>query len=80
MTIERGRDNGPAIGRISETAVIKRFLELGFEVLLPYSSTATYDLAYFCPPRKKLFGGMTDPGMIMLVQVKTAQIAQDYEL
>lgn len=77
MSFERGRDNGPAIGRISETAVIKRLLELGYEVLLPYSSTAVYDLAYFSPPRKRLFGGMTSPGMIMLVQVKTAQIIED---
>ena len=58
MTFGREREDGPAIGRISETAVIKRLLELGFEVLLPYSSTAVYDLAYFSPPRKKLFGGM----------------------
>jgi hypothetical protein len=77
MNLERGRDNGPAIGRISETAVIKRLLELGYEVLLPYSSTAVYDLAYFSPPRKKLFGGMTSPGVIMLVQVKTAQVIED---
>jgi hypothetical protein len=77
MTIERGRDNGPAIGRISETAAIKRLLELGYEVLLPYSSTATYDLAYFRPPRKNLFGGMTGPGMITLVQVKTAQVIEN---
>jgi hypothetical protein len=77
MTIGRGRDNGPAIGRISETAVIKRLLELEYEVLLPYSSTTVYDLAYFSPPRKKLFGGMTCPGMIMLVQIKTAQIIEN---
>lgn len=77
MTLERGRDNGPAIGRISETAVIKRLLELECEVLLPYSSQTVYDLAYFSPPRKQLFGGMTGPGMIMLVQVKTAQIIED---
>jgi len=76
MNLERGRDNGPAIGRISETAVIKRLLELGYEVLLPYSSTAVYDLAYFSPPRKKLFGGMTSPGVLMLVQVKTAQVIE----
>jgi hypothetical protein len=77
MTIGRERENGSAIGRISETAVIKRLLELGYEVLLPYSSTAVYDLAYFSPPRKKLFGGMTGPGMTMLVQVKTAQVVED---
>jgi hypothetical protein len=77
MTIGRGRDNAPAIGRISETAVIKRLLELGYEVLLPYSSTVAYDLAYFSPPRKKLFGGTIGPGMIMLVQVKTAQIIEN---
>jgi hypothetical protein len=77
MTFGRERENGPAVGRISETAVIKRLLELGYEVLLPYSSTSVYDLAYFNPPRKKLFGGMTGPGMIMLVQVKTAQIIEN---
>ena len=77
MTFGREREDGPAIGRISETAVIKRLLELGFEVLLPYSSTAVYDLAYFSPPRKKLFGGTAGPGMIMLVQVKTAQVIEN---
>ena len=77
MTIGRGRENGPATGRISETAVIKRLLELGYEVLLPYSSTAVYDLAYFSPPREKLFGGMTGPGILRLVQVKTAQLIED---
>ena len=77
MTFGREREDGPAIGRISETAVIKRLLELGFEVLLPYSSTAVYDLAYFSPPRKKLFGGTAWPGMIMLVQVKTAQVIEN---
>jgi hypothetical protein len=40
-----------------------------------HSSTAVYDLAYFSPPRKKLFGGMTGPGMIMPVQVKDEFIA-----
>ena len=77
MTFGREREDGPAIGRISETAVIKRLLELGFEVLLPYSSTAVHDLAYFSPPRKKLFGGTAGPGMIMLVQVKTAQVIEN---
>jgi len=77
MTFGREREDGPAIGRISETAVIKRLLELGFEVLLPYSSAAVYDLAYFSPPRKKLFGGTAGPGMIMLVQVKTAQVIEN---
>src|SRR3989440_9340746 len=77
MTIGRGRENGPAIGLISETAVIKRLLELGYEVLLPYSSTAVYDLAYFRSPREKLFSGMTSEGMLILVQVKTAQIIED---
>jgi len=77
MITGRERDNGSAIGRISETAVLKRLLELGYEVLIPYSSTAVYDLAYFSPPRKKLFGGMSGPGMIMLVQVKTAQIIEN---
>ena len=77
MTFGREREDGPAIGRISETAVIKRLLELGFEILLPYSSTAVYDLAYFSPPRKKLFGGTAAPGMIMLVQVKTAQVIEN---
>lgn len=77
MTFGREREDGPAVGRISETAVIKRWLELGYEVLLPYSSTAAYDLAYFSPPRKKLFGGTSGPGMIMLVQVKTAQVIEN---
>ena len=77
MIFGREREYGPAVGRISETAVIKRLLELGYEVLLPYSSTAVYDLAYFSPPRKKLFGIATGPGMIMLVQVKTAQIIEN---
>jgi hypothetical protein len=77
MTFGREREDGPAIGRISETAVIKRLLELGFEVLLPYSSTAVYDLAYFSPPRKKLFGGTAGPGRMMLVQVKTAQVIEN---
>jgi hypothetical protein len=77
MSFGRERENGPAVGRISETAVIKRLLELGYEVLLPYSSTAPYDLAYFSPPRKTLFSGSSGPGMVMLVQVKTAQIIEN---
>ena len=77
MTFGRERKDGPAVGRISETAVMKRLLELGYEVLLPYSSTAVYDLAYFSPPRKKLFCGAAGPGMIILVQVKTAQVIEN---
>jgi len=41
--------------------------------LLPYSSTAVYDLAYFSPPEV----GMAGPRKIILVQVKTAQIIED---
>ena len=77
MTIGRERENGPAIGRISETAVIKRLLELGYEVLLPYSNTAVYDLAYFSSPREILLDGTISSGTIVLVQVKTAQIIED---
>ena len=77
MTIGRGRENGPAIGRISETAVIKRLLELGYDVLLPYSNTSVYDLAYFGLPDEELSDGINSPGKIMLVQVKTAQIIED---
>ena len=77
MTIERGRENGPAIGLISETAVIKRLLELGYEVLLPYSSTAVYDLAYFSSSGEELLDGTSNPRKIMLVQVKTAQIIEN---
>ena len=73
MSIGRGREYGPAIGLISETAVIKRLLELGYEVLLPYSSTTVYDLAYFSLPEV----GMAGPRKIILVQVKTAQIIED---
>lgn len=77
MTLGRERENGPAIGLISETAVIKRLLELGYEVLLPYSNTAVYDLAYFSSPREKLPDGTISLGKITLVQVKTAQIIEN---
>src|SRR6266480_6924517 len=77
MTIGRARANGPAIGLISETAVIKRLLELGYEVLLPYSNTTVYDLAYFSSSGEELLDGTANPRKIMLVQVKTAQIIEN---
>ncbi len=77
MAIGRARENGPAIGLISETAVIKRLLELGYEVLLPYSNTAVYDLAYFSSSGEELLDGTVGPRKIVLVQVKTAQIIEN---
>jgi hypothetical protein len=34
-------------GRIGETAILHRLVQLGYEVLLPWSQDSGYDLAYY---------------------------------
>lgn len=66
------------IGRASETAVLNRLVQLGMEVLLPWSSHLGYDLAYYVVEEHRNFGFFVhrEPRLVR-VQVKTARLEPD---
>ena len=43
-------------GMISQTAVLNRLVQLGYEVLLPWSPDLGYDLAYYVETEERQFG------------------------
>ncbi len=66
------------IGRASETAVLNRLVQLGMEVLLPWSSHLGYDLAYYVVEEHRNFGFFVHrESRLVRIQVKTARLEPD---
>lgn len=62
----KGKLDTNAIGDISESAIITRFLQLGYVVLTPYGGNQRYDLVI-----------EDEEGQFWRVQCKTARINED---
>ena len=62
-------------GMLAETAVLNRFVELGYEVLIPWGGYYAYDLAYVKPGRSDVLS--SKPPELIRVQVKLARMSTD---
>lgn len=65
-------------GLISQTAVLNRLVQLGFEVLLPWADHLGYDLAYYVVEEHRSFGFFVhQEAHLVRIQVKTGRITKD---
>ena len=65
-------------GMIGETAVLNRLVQLGYEVLLPWSQDLGYDLAYYVETEEGHFGFFTHKeSQLVRVQCKLAWLSKD---
>ena len=65
-------------GLISHTAVLNRFVQLGYEVLLPWADHLGYDLAYYVTEEHQNFGFFVHgENYLVRVQIKTAWLSKD---
>jgi PD-(D/E)XK endonuclease len=68
------------VGTVSQTMVLARLVELGFEVVLPWNDHLGYDLAYIVNHNETHFGFFQHTWTeVVRVQVKTARIASIYD-
>jgi PD-(D/E)XK nuclease superfamily protein len=66
------------IGLLGQTSILNRFVQLGFEVLLPWNSSLGYDLAYLVEKEERHFGFFTFKTIeIVRVQCKVARLTRD---
>lgn len=66
-------------GLMSHTAILHRFVQLGFEVLLPWADHLGYDLVIYVPEEPqnfRVFAHMEE-GQVVRVQCKTARLEKD---
>jgi PD-(D/E)XK endonuclease len=65
-------------GLISQTAVLNRLVQLGFEVLLPWADHLGYDLAYYVTEEHRSYGFFVHrESYLVRIQVKTGRISKD---
>ena|SRR5579863_1350853 len=65
-------------GLISQTAILNRLVQLGFEVLLPWADHLGYDLAYYIVEEYRNFGFFVhQEARLIRVQCKTAWLSKD---
>jgi hypothetical protein len=65
------------VGTVSQTMVLARLVELGFEVVLPWNDHLGYDLAYIVNHDETHFGFFKHQWTeVVRVQVKTARMAR----
>lgn len=65
-------------GLISQTAILNRLVELGYEVLLPWADHLGYDLAYYVSTEERYFGFFVhEASHLVRVQCKTAWLSKD---
>ncbi len=65
-------------GMISQTAVLNRLVQLGYEVLLPWSPDLGYDLTYYVETEERHFGFFVHKeSQLVRIQCKTARLAKD---
>ncbi|MGI9057868.1 MAG: group I intron-associated PD-(D/E)XK endonuclease [Ktedonobacteraceae bacterium] len=65
-------------GLISQTAVLNRLVQLGFEVLLPWADHLGYDLAYYLETTERHFGFFVHKeSRLVRIQVKTGRLTKD---
>jgi len=71
----KDKENQSQRGMLAETAVLNRFVELGYEVLIPWGGYHPYDLPYVAPGKSGLFA--SKPPELVRVQVKLARMSPD---
>jgi hypothetical protein len=65
-------------GLISQTAILNRLVQLGFEVLLPWADHLGYDLAYYVVEEYRSFGFFVHrEARLVRIQCKTAWLSKD---
>ena len=65
-------------GMIGETAILNRLVQLGYEVLLPWSPDLGYDLAYYVETEERHFGFFVHKeSQLVRIQCKTARMSSD---
>lgn len=70
--------NTSKTGLIGQTAVLNRLVQLGHEVLLPWSQDLGYDLAYYVETEERHFGFFTHKeSQLVRVQCKVAWLSSD---
>ena len=70
--------NTSKTGLIGQTAVLNRLVQLGHEVLLPWSPDLGYDLAYYAETEERHFGFFVHKeGQLIRIQCKVAWLSKD---
>ena len=70
--------NTSKTGLIGQTAVLNRLVQLGYEVLLPWSQDLGYDLAYYIETEERHFGFFVHKeDQLVRVQCKVAWLSKD---
>jgi PD-(D/E)XK endonuclease len=65
-------------GLVSQTAVLNRLVQLGFEVLLPWADHLGYDLAYYVVEEHRNFGFFIHrEARLVRIQCKTGRLTKD---
>ncbi len=65
-------------GLIGQTAILNRLVQLGYEILLPWSPDAGYDLAYYVEKEERKFGFFVyQETSLIRVQCKVAWLSKD---
>lgn len=65
-------------GMIGQTAILNRLVQLGYEVLLPWSQDLGYDLAYYVETEEQHFGFFSHKeNQLVRVQCKVAWLSSD---
>lgn len=65
-------------GLVSQTAVLNRLVQLGFEVLVPWADHLGYDLAYYVETTERHFGFFVHrESQLVRIQVKTGRLTKD---
>src|SRR5437660_665220 len=65
-------------GLISQTAILNRLIQLGFEVLLPWADHLGYDLAYYVTKEHRNFSFFVhQESHLVRVQCKTGRTVKD---
>jgi hypothetical protein len=65
-------------GLVSQTAILNRLVQLGYEVLLPWSPHLGYDLAYYTETEEHHFGFFVHKeNQLVRIQCKTARLSKD---
>lgn len=65
-------------GLIGQTAVLNRLVQLGYEVLLPWSPDSGYDLAYYVEREERNFGFFIHKeSQLVRVQCKVAWLSKE---
>ena len=68
-------------GLISQTAVLNRLVQLGFEVLLPWADHLGYDLAYYVTEEHRSYGFFVHrESYLIRIQVKTGENIKGWNL